>query len=322
MKIIATNTFGYRSALAVICTVVFVTLTTHGQAPAAPISVDEIVSRAAERSKAYREAFTRLLSEEKKIFEIFDKKGEVKKRREIDSTLLVYQLSRSEGSIAEFRNVTSVDGKKLSSTDERAKDFFEKVTAAGSSQKELDDIREESSRYDADFAINGLTLFQAVPLMDGIRDSFEFHNAGKDRIDGHEVYVVEYEQTRPNRAITVNGTGSHNYDIEIDDSKTALDTRLRGKLWIDTDTFNLRKEERTRTIQAQGYPTPVIVSENRFEYTDSAFGILTPKRIEHTQYLLKLKDGERRKDIHVSFGYGPFTKPDVEVRSAEVKDKN
>ena len=292
------------------------------------IPADEIVGKAAEQTKVYVETFKNLLSEEKKTFEIFDKKGEVKKRKTVESTFLVYPLSKAEGEVAEFRSVTDVDGKKLERMDDRAKSFFETVAASENSQRELDRIRDESTRFDEDFAISGLTLFQAVALSDQLRGAFRFALLGTELLDGHKVHIIQFEQVRANSTVTINsrtpptGGSSHNYDIEIDDEAVELNPRICGKLWIDADTFNIRRELRERTIQPGEYERPMVVAEDVLEYADSEFGILTPKKLIHLQYRVFLKDRQARKDTRVVFDYSKFTRPDVEVKSADVKDGN
>lgn len=284
-----------------------------------PMPVQELVEKAAQSSKSYVEAFKNLLSEEKKTFEIFDKKGVVKKRRTIESTFLVYQLSKDEGQVAEFRNVVAIDGKRLANSDERAKNFFETVVTSETSQKELDRIRDESTRHDEDFALSGLTLFQAISLTEPLRASFSFELRGTENIDGANAYLVSYEQVSPNPAITVNGDGAHNYDIEIDKNKADLNARIRGKLWIDSGTFNIRRESRERTIKPPGFDSAVVIADDTFEYAEGGFNILTPKRIIHLQYRVNIEDRTIRKDIKVIFDYGKFTRPDVDVRSSEIK---
>ena len=286
------------------------------------VTPQEMINRARDRTKVYIETFKNLLSEEKKTFEIYEKSGKVKKRKVVDSTFLVYQLTKEQGRVAEFRNVVSVDGKKVTNADDRAKDFFEKVVASDNSQKEYERIRDESSRFDEDFAINGLTLFQAIALSDELRGRFRFTMAGRESIGGKNVYVVLFEQIRADPAITVNSpTASNNYDIEIEgEPGMQLDARIRGKLWIDADTFNVRRELRERTIQPVGFPQPVVVAEDLLEYTDSGFGILTPQTLSHVQYRVRLKEREVTKDTRIVFDYSKFTQPDVDVKG-EVKDK-
>lgn len=282
----------------------------------------EMINRARDRTKVYLETFKNLLSEEKKTFEIYEKGGKVKKRKVVDSTFLVYQLTKEQGRVAEFRNVVAVDGKKVSNVDDRAKDFFEKVVASDNSQKEYERIRDESSRFDEDFAVNGLTLFQAIALSEALRGRFRFTMAGRESIGGKNVYVVLFEQIRADPAITVNSpTASDNYDIEIEgDRTTELNARIRGKLWIDAETFNVRRELRERTIQPTGFPQAVVVAEDLLEYTDGGFGILTPQTLSHVQYRVRLKERDVAKDTRIVFEYGKFSQPDVDVKG-EVKDK-
>ena len=286
------------------------------------VSPQEMINNARDRTKAYLETFKNLLSEEKKTFEIYEKSGKIKKRKVVDSTFLVYQLTKEAGRIPEFRNVIAVDGKRIANADDRARDFFEKVVAADNSQKEYERIRDESTRFDEDFAISGLTLFQAIALSEELRGRFRYTMAGRESIGGKNVYVVIFEQIRADPAITVNArTASHNYDVEVEgDREVELNARIRGKLWIDAETFNVRRELRERTIQPDGFPQPVVVAEDLLEYTDTGFGILAPKTLSHLQYRVRLKDREVVKDTRIVFEYGKFTQPDVEVKG-EVKDK-
>lgn len=288
----------------------------------ADITPQEVVSKARARTVVYLETFKNLLSEEKKTFEIYDPKGAVKKKKTVESIFLVYQLTKDQGRVAEFRNVIAVDGKKIADTDTRAKEFFEKVVASDNSEKEFERIRDESSRFDEDFAINGLTLFQAIALSEELRGRFRYTMAGREMLGGKSVYVMLFEQIRPDASIAVNKpAAANNYDIEIEGDKSIeLDARIRGKLWIDAETFNIRRELRERTIQPLGIAQPILVAENLFEYTDSSFGILTPKTLSHLQYRVRLKDGVATKDTKIVFEYGKFTQPDIEVKG-EVKDK-
>lgn len=311
-----------KRSFLIVMLILTATATGNGQL-VGEVTPQEMINRARERTGVYLETFKNLLSEEKKTFEIYEKNGKIKKRKTVDSTFLVYQLTKEQGRVAEFRNVIAVDGKKVPNVDDRAKDFFEKVVASDNSQKEYERIRDESSRFDEDFAINGLTLFQAIALSDELRGRFRFTMAGRESIGGKNVYVVLFEQIRADPAIAVNTpSASNNYDIEIEGpTNVELDARIRGKLWIDADTFNVRRELRERTIQPLGMAQPVVVAEDLLEYTDSGFGILTPQTLSHVQYRVRLKDGVAVKDTKILFEYGKFTQPDVEVKG-EVKDKN
>src|SRR5215210_4006162 len=72
--------------------------------PAPTPTLQEIIDKAEAQTRVYVETFKNLLSEERKTFEIYDKRGEVKKRRSVVSTFIVYPLSKDENQITEFRN--------------------------------------------------------------------------------------------------------------------------------------------------------------------------------------------------------------------------
>jgi len=298
--------------------------TVRGQSSAI-VTLDEILNKAAEQRKAYIDEFKNLLSQETKTFEIYDKKGEVKKRRRVISTFIVYQLSKDDKSIAEYRNVVSVDGKRLDSTDKRAQDFFEQITKVESSKKELEKLDDEGSRFDEEISLNLFTLYQSVALAENLRPYFEFKIDGKETSAGGDVYVVSYQQVKESPYIITDakkessdGKLTLKYDVDLNGGRD-VNARLRGKFWIDANTFQVWREERVLTLQPVNFPVPVVFAENTFEFNKSDFGILTPRKISYTQYQLDKKDSNARKEATVTFEYEKFTKPDVEVKSSEVK---
>ncbi|MEP6848597.1 MAG: hypothetical protein ABI999_07060 [Acidobacteriota bacterium] len=297
----------------------------RAQQPSQPL-LDNILDKAGEETFKYFDSFKNLLSEETKTIETFDKHGEIKKTKTIKSTFLVYQLTKDETRSVEFRNVVSVDGKPLDNADKRTQDFFTKVSSAESSSKELEQLYKESSRYDGDLVVDGLTLFQSLVLAKNLRPLFAFSYVGTKVKDGASVYEIAYQQTKGSPDISINNkknpnSGKSGFDYEIDtDSNRELNGRLRGTLWIDASTFQIRGEHRELTVQpdAVGKPMPVIV--NDFEFQSSDFGILTPKRITHIQSRLVEKGQEATKEIRLTLDYANFSRPDVEVKSSEVKN--
>lgn len=289
------------------------------------LTVSEVVNRASTRRLVYVDEFKNLISQETKSFEIYDKKGAIRKRRTVDSTFLVYQLSRDEKRIAEFRNVISVDGKPLSSVDKRAASLFESISRSESSKKELEKLQNESLRFDEELFITDLTLFQAVALAENMRPYFEFRLAGKESIDGVEVYVLSYRQVKKSPYIFMDpkmqptdGSLSVYFDVGRKFNGDAGE-RLSGTFWIDASTFQVRRELRALTLKPDGVSTPVKFAETTFEYQNSDFGILTPQKITHAQYRIDPDKRTSSKEAVVAFVYDKFTKPDVEVRSSDVK---
>ena len=310
---------------ALACIVVAAAVNSSFSQNATEIPLPEIIGRASEQRTAYQDVFKNLLSRETKTSETYKKNGEVKKQRTIVSTFLVYQLSKDVNRISEFRNVKSVDGKTLNNTEMRAQSLFETVSKAESSDKELQKIEDESQRYDEDIAVTGLTLFQAVPLSDNLRPFFDFKLEGKDSIGGLPVYVVSYQQIKATPYISANPlrlANDHRLSVFYDSgirSDRDLGERLSGKFWLDAETFQVRREVRDFTLQPPDFPRPVLLAETTFEYQKSDFGILVPKRIIHVQNQILEGDRSSRKEAKIIFDYDNFTKPDVEVKSAEVK---
>jgi hypothetical protein len=297
----------------------------QAQAPTPALSADEILDKGVGQTRIYLETFKNLLSSETKTFEVYDKRGEVKKRRTVTSSFIVYQLSKGGGRIAEYRNVLAVDGKTLDKTDERAQDFFERVEKAESSGKELAAIEKESLRYDDPIQINGLTLFQSLATAQNLRPLFEFTLEGKQIFNGAEVYVISYRQTRGSPDITLNSNEAKpgdritvNMEVEID-GNPVLNERMRGKFLIDAATFRLWREEREITVQPAGFDAPLAAVREDFDFQNSDFGMLVPKKITHMHYRIKTKEKLAAKDVQVTFEYSKFTRPDVEVKGAEIK---
>ncbi len=294
------------------------------QQAAAP-RADEIVLKARDEMWKYIETFRNLLSQETKTFEIYGK-GDVKNRRVVTSNFIVYQLSKDEKQIAEYRNILAVNGKPLERADSRAQNFFEKIVKVESSAKELEQLQKESQRYDEELFISGMTLFQSPILSDNIRPAFEFTLAGSETIDGSEVFIVDYSQVKPSlyisigryRPVLADGKPSLSYDVEVD-GVDSFNERVRGRLWIDATTFQIWRERREMTIQPKGFENRIVFSEDNFQYQRSDFGILTPKKISSLIYRIDRKKKSAVKDVRVTFEYQKFTKPDVEVKSADVK---
>jgi hypothetical protein len=302
-----------------------VPLLATAQTPTTQPTLSEILDNARRESLKYVDTFKNLLSEEFKTVEIYDKKGGVKKKTAVNSTFIVYQLTKDQNQVVEFRNVLSVDGKPVADADRRAQDFFMKVVKAETSRKEIEQLKKESSRYDGDLVISGMTLFQSPVLSDKLRPFFDFKLVDERVIDGADVYEIAYQQTKQTPFIMINAKGeaepgqtSIDFDIDSDAGKD-LNGRLRGTLWIDASTFQVRREHRELTVQPGGTASPEPAIVNDFDFQNSDFGILTPSRITHVQSRVKSKGEPPVKEIGVTMEYSNFSKPDVEVKSSEVK---
>ena len=298
--------------------------TASGQSVSTPATVDTIVARVAAERENFISTFQNLTALETKSFTIFDRSGRVRKKRVVASNLIIYRLSSSDDLVAEFRNVIAVDGKPLSDAAARTTEFFAKLVKSETSRSEFDRIEDESLRYDPDIKISGLTLFQAIAVTENIRPSMRF-SVKQAADDSAHVLQLDFEQDAESAFIRVNrGSGpdpnktSISFEIEGRENEP-LNERIRGILWIDAKSYQVVKEIRETTVTPADFPLPVVISRTTSEYRSSEFGILTPAKITQELFRLDRKRKIAVADITAVFEYSAFTKPDVEVRSAEVK---
>jgi len=288
--------------------------------PTPAVGLETILSEAEKQTVKYRETFTDLLAIETKTFEKFGKSGETKDKTVIESNFFVYQSSKDGKTSSELRNVIKVDDEPVPESQARADRFLAELQKTSTVEKELEKIQDEGLRYDNTFKISGLTLFEAIALFDNLRSVFDFKLLGTETYQGREVYVVTYQQTRKSPFITVNEKKSKlqgikaDYDVSLPGSLKKTNTFLRGKLWIDAQTFQIWREERQLAVQTAA---PVVAQETVFEYQPSEYEILVPKKITFTENNLKKTNGNEfsaTKNTRVSFDYSKFRKTSVDVQ--------
>ncbi|MEP7039735.1 MAG: hypothetical protein ABI891_15485 [Acidobacteriota bacterium] len=291
-------------------------------------NLETILKNADEKTQNYREEFKNLLATETKTFEIYNKDGDLKKSSTVESNFIIFQSIKDQNVTSEYRDVYKVDDKTIGDNQTRANDLLNQLAKSSSVEQELKKIQKESLRYDKNLEINGLTLLQSPILEDYARPFFDFKLAGRDVINGSEVYVVEYQQTKPSPYVLINKKGSEdektehslvlNYNLGLPKSLNNSNVFLRGKLWIDTKTFQLWREERELTAQTAN---PVVILKSDFEYQPSEFGILVPKKISLVQYDIKKKGKDSQisavKDTQVDFAYSKFRKANSDVQIIE-----
>jgi hypothetical protein len=287
----------------------------------ASINLDTILNEAARQSVRYRETFRDLLATEIKTFERFENDGDLKNRTKIESNFFVYQSSKYGKTSSELRNVVKVDDKPVPDSQARADRFLGELQKAKTVAKELEKIQDESLRYDKSFAIYGLTLFEAIALAENMRPYFDFNLLGTENYMGREVYVVAYRQMKKSPFITINEKKSDaaalraDFDVSLPGSLKKTDKILRGKLWIDAQTFQLAREEREIAVLTS---VPLVAQKTVFEYEPSEFEIFVPKKIVFTEYAVK-KGADKNtfstvKNAQITFDYSKFKKTDVEIQ--------
>ena len=291
-----------------------------------PVSLETILTEADKQKNIYRENFSNLLAEELKTFEEYDKNGELKKSRRIESNFLVYQSIKNPERTVEYRNVTKVDGDPVGNVEKRAEDFFNDVLKSDSTEKELEKIQKESSRYDKNLDIAGLTLNQAPILAEYIRAALNFNLAGEETLENRNVYLIEYTQKTKSPYIIFNNDEAKpeklylTYFLDLPKQLRKNEPFLSGKLWIDKETFQVLAEQRNVLVRPENQEKPITVMEMSFNYQTSELGVLTPKKITLTDYNVKTRDDRFSvtKDNKATFEYTKFTQSNVEVKSGEV----
>lgn len=287
----------------------------------APADLNTILTEATKQIDVYRETFKDLLATETKTFEDYNKSGDLRDAKVVESNFLVYQSAKDSKATAELRNVTKVDDELVPDSQSRADSFLAELGKTSTSEKELEKVEKEGLRYDKTLRIYGFTINQGIALSENLRPVFDFKLLGTENYQGSEVYVVSYQQTRKSPYITVNEKasdakgGSADFDADIPGALKKSDKFLRGKLWIDKNNFQIRREERQLTVNS---PTAaLIVFESVFEYVPSEFGILVPKKISLLENEIKKagknEDYSTVKNMMVNFEYSKFRKTNVEV---------
>ena len=301
-------------------------VTPSPQAAPSPVGLAKILEEAEKQAANYQETFKDLLATETKTFNKFDKNGELKDQTKVESIFLVYQSAKDSKVSSELRNVVKVDGEPIPDSQARSEHFLAELEKASTVERELEKLQQEGWRYDRTLKIVGFTLYEAITLSSNLRPFFDFKLTGIEDYQGSEVYVVSYQQTRKSPDITVNEKGNKgsgvkaDFDADIPGALKKNDIFLRGKLWIDKNTFQIRREERQLTVQTA---TPLVAIETTFEYAPSDFGILVPKKISLTENDLKRvsKSDEftANKNIRVDFDYSKFRKTNVEIKIEDDK---
>ncbi len=301
--------------------IVFIfTFVAFANAQDAAENLDTIIKKAGEQIAVYQETFKNLVAKETKTFEQYDKNGELKKKNVVESTFVVYQSPRDKELITEFRNVTKVDDKLIPDSDRRSEEFFAELKKTESSARELAKIEKESLRYDKSLLISGFTLQESPVLSENLRPYFDFQMLGTEMIEGNEVYVISYRQTKQCPFISINESAGKSDDLKFDfrlDLSGGIkksDVFLQGKLWIDAKKFQLWRERRELTARIA---KPVTLLTTDFIFQPSEFGILVPKQITLIEYKVKNAAKENQSAVvetKVTFDYSKFNKTDSDVK--------
>lgn len=276
--------------------------------------LEKLLRDAAARTAEYRSAFTDLAAEETKTIETYDENGKLKRVRRIVSDLIVYQSRLYQSSVSEYRNVREVDGKAVAGRDKRVMKLFERLAKAKSLDKELERVDQEGNRYDLTDRYTGMTLHQGLLLADDTRPAFRYEVTGREQLDGREVVVVRYQQVRQTPGV--------NIDFKVPDMLKGSEFLYHGRLWLDAETAQIRREVRELALHTSLMKDPLVVVSFDFQYGESRFGVLLPRRLIFNSFA----HGHGRPpgalslslSTRMTFEYGAFSRFDIKVPEATI----
>lgn len=283
----------------------------QGESP----ELKDLIRRAALGMNEYKSRFKDLTAEEDQRIEEYDAQGKLEKQRRIASDLVIYQSQLDPTQMVEYRDVKSVDGVAIKKREARLMSLLKKSAKADSVKKELDRVNRESSRYDLGLSFYGMTLHQGLPLHEKALDAFKFTLAGREQVDGHDAIVVEYQQISQTPYFTFN-TSSLPAPLK------GSEALHRGRIWLDAETAQIRREVRELTLQPPSVNRRMVFIRYEFDYADSRFGLLTPKRIVITNYTRGRLGADKQPEFllggKITFDYGAFTRFNVETPDASI----
>lgn len=275
--------------------------------------LEDLIRRAALSTAEYQTKFKDLTAEEDQKVEEYDERGKVQKQRRIESDLFIYQSQLNPTQMVEYRDVKLVDGKPIKKREARLVNLVNKSAKADSVKKELDRINRESRRYDLGSSFYGMTLHPGMPLAENLRDAIKFTFVGREQVNGHDAVVIDYQQ--------VTQTPHINLDLRgLPAPLRGAEPFHRGRLWLDAETAQIRREVREFTLRPPSMDRALVLIRYEFEYDDSRFGFLTPKRIVISNFSRGRTGADKKPEVmlggKITFDYGAFTRFNVETPEA------
>ncbi|HWN11449.1 MAG TPA: hypothetical protein VNO50_19630 [Pyrinomonadaceae bacterium] len=280
-----------------------------------PAELKDLVRRAGLGMSEYKIRFKDLTAEEDQKVEEYDQQGKLQKQRRIASDLVIYQSQLDPTQMVEYRDVKLVDGVAVKKREARLMSLLNKSAKADSVKKELDRVNRESSRYDLGFSFYGMTLYQGLPLQENALDAFKFTFAGREQVDGHDAIIVDYQQVSQTPSFAFNPSS-------LPSPLKGSEALHRGRIWLDAETAQIRREVREMTLQPPSVNRPLVFTRYEFDYADSRFGFLTPKRIVITNNSRGRTGADKKPElllgVKITFDYGAFSRFEVETPDASL----
>jgi hypothetical protein len=256
----------------------------------------------------YVQAFTDLTADEMRVMRSFDEHGFAVKERSIQSVLVIYRLRNAPKSVAEYREVVSVDGHEIKGHASRAAKLWRELAEAHSPEEEVKRIRSDSERYDIGVDETGFTLYEGLPLRMQCVGDFLFHEVRRETENGHPVRVFEYRQLRP--------CGIVAYHFSLPNQFGDAPLLHAGKMTLDAQTGQVVREDRNVYVGSLSKQAPR-VAHLVMDYSESRFGIRVPNKIFIETFLpgsaIDRASFDFRLHARMVQTYGPFSRFEVSI---------
>jgi VWFA-related protein len=280
---------------------------------AAVVPEQAFLKLASREEERYIQAFADLTADETRVMRSFDEHGFAIQERTIQSVLVIYRLRNDPKSVAEFREVISVDGHEVKGHGPRATKLWRELAEAQSPEEEVKKIRSDSERYDIGINETGFTLYEGLPLRSQCEGNFGFREVRRDMANGHPVRVFAYRQIHPCSIVAYHFLLPNQFaDAPL------LDT---GEIALDEETAQLVREERNVYVGNSGKHLPR-VAHLVMDYAESLFGIRVPKKIVVETFLpgkaIDRAEFDFRLHARMVQTYGPFSRFEVSVGEGAV----
>jgi hypothetical protein len=256
----------------------------------------------------YIQAFADLTADEVRVMRSFDEHGFAVKERTIQSVLVIYRLRNDKKSVAEFREVVSVDGHAVKGHGTRAAKLWRELAEAHSPEEEVKRIRSDSERYDIGINETGFTLYEGLPLRSQCEGDFGFREVRREMANGHPVRVFAYRQIHPCGIVT--------YHFLLPDQFADAPLLDTGEMALDAETGQVVREERNVYVGNSGKHLPR-AAHLVMDYAESRFSIRVPKNIVIETFLpgnaIDRTQFDFRPHARMVQTYGPFSRFEVSV---------
>lgn len=278
--------------------------------------LDSVLTRVAEEAEAFQQNIPKTLTQEKleqrsvmppsrfkpRIGTAAAEAPKVRLRvREIVSEYSVAGLHDSESTnLVEFRQVISVDGKKVQSAESARR-------ALSLGMKSADDrIRKHMLEEYAKFGLVDIATDYGLILLAFSKrgmENMEFRLAGEGRIGADSVSIVAWKQK------TADGG-----ELEFH-GRQAAHRALAGTLWVrQSDDLPLRVQAWAESVDAAKH---TIRDEGTVDYVRSSHGFLTPVSVAHRH----LVDGKLITENLYTYEAFKLFSSDAEIKFTELPDE-